>query len=375
METALIPADFIACLCTDTDAVWEIDLDTLETIIWHDTTTPELVNTSIDLNKLLLMYLDRFIHHADREKCLTEMSPESLRALASGDKKSKRFDIRLLSRETGFEWHESSCQVFEHSNGSGQTVLFKSRCINAHKRCTIVETAVKTEYDYVVYIEADTNSYILYTANYESGTLLPPVVGMDYTEEMIRFNTAHCPPGDREKLIAEMRLDNLLEKLSTANEHVIYTQMYENDRLAYKKIRFSFYDRSQNILLATRTDITEIINERQQKKLLQDALNAANVANRAKSEFLSRMSHDIRTPMNAIIGMTAIAGAHLANQERMSDCLRKITTSSRLLLSLINEVLDMAKIESGRIILSEEEVNLGDLVTSLLSMIQPDLKK
>ena len=239
METALIPADFIACLCTDTDAVWEIDLDTLETIIWHDTTTPELVNTSIDLNKLLLMYLDRFIHHADREKCLTEMSPESLRALASGDKKSKRFDIRLLSRETGFEWHESSCQVFERSNGSGQTVLFKSRCINAHKRCTIVETAVKTEYDYVVYIEADTNSYILYTANYESGTLLPPVVGMDYTEEMIRFNTAHCPPGDREKLIAEMRLDNLLEKLSTANEHVIYTQMYENDRLAYKKIRFS----------------------------------------------------------------------------------------------------------------------------------------
>lgn len=375
METALIPADFIACLCTDTDAVWEIDLDTLETIIWHDTTTPELVNTSIDLNKLLLMYLDRFIHHADREKCLTEMSPESLRALASGDKKSKRFDIRLLSRETGFEWHESSCQVFERSNGSGQTVLFKSRCINAHKRCTIVETAVKTEYDYVVYIEADTNSYILYTANYESGTLLPPVVGMDYTEEMIRFNTAHCPPGDREKLIAEMRLDNLLEKLSTANEHVIYTQMYENDRLAYKKIRFSFYDRSHNILLATRTDITEIINERQQKKLLQDALNAANVANRAKSEFLSRMSHDIRTPMNAIIGMTAIAGAHLANQERMSDCLRKITTSSRLLLSLINEVLDMAKIESGRIILSEEEVNLGDLVTSLLSMIQPDLKK
>lgn len=73
MEIALIPADFIACLCTDTDAVWEIDLDTLETIIWHDTTTPELVNTSIDLNKLLLMYLDRFIHHADREKCLTEM--------------------------------------------------------------------------------------------------------------------------------------------------------------------------------------------------------------------------------------------------------------------------------------------------------------
>ncbi len=375
MKTALTPGDFIASLCADTDSVWEIDLDTLQTVIWHDTTTPELVNTTVDLEKLLLLYLERFIHNADREKCLDELSPDALRKLAASEKKYKSFDMRLISNETGFEWHESSCHVFEKMNGPGQTVLFKSKCINAHKRCTIVETAVKSEYDYVVYIEADTNSYILYTANYESGTPLPPVVGMDYTDEMIRYNSAHCPPGESERLIADMRLENVMEKLEHASEYVIYVQMYENNRLASKKIRFSFYDRSQNILLATRTDITEIINERQEKKLLEDALNAANVANRAKSEFLSRMSHDIRTPMNAIIGMTAIAGAHLSNPERMSDCLRKITTSSRLLLSLINEVLDMAKIESGRIVLSEEEVNLGDLVTSLLSMIQPDLKQ
>ena len=375
MKTALTPGDFIASLCADTDSVWEIDLDTLQTVIWHDTTTPELVNTTVDLEKLLLLYLERFIHNADREKCLDELSPDALRKLAASEKKYKSFDMRLISNETGFEWHESSCHVFEKMNGPGQTVLFKSKCINAHKRCTIVETAVKSEYDYVVYIEADTNSYILYTANYESGTPLPPVVGMDYTDEMIRYNSAHCPPGESERLIADMRLENVMEKLEHASEYVIYVQMYENNRLASKKIRFSFYDRSQNILLATRTDITEIINERQEKKLLEDALNAANVTNRAKSEFLSRMSHDIRTPMNAIIGMTAIAGAHLSNPERMSDCLRKITTSSRLLLSLINEVLDMAKIESGRIVLSEEEVNLGDLVTSLLSMIQPDLKQ
>lgn len=375
MKTVLTPANFIASLCIDTDAVWEIDLDTLQTMIWHDTTTPELVNTTVDLKTLLFMYLDRFIHNADREKCLAELSPEALRTLAVSEKKYKRFDMRLISSDTGFEWHESTCQVFDRGNGASQTVLFKSRCINAHKRCTIVETAVKTEYDYVVYIEADTNSYIMYTANYESGTPLPPVVGMNYTEEMIRYNTRHCPLTGREKLIAEMQLDNVLEKLEHASEYVIYGQLYENGSLTTKKVRYSYYDRSQRILLATRTDITEIINERQEKKLLKDALNAANVANRAKSEFLSRMSHDIRTPMNAIIGMTAIAGAHLSNPERLSDCLRKITTSSRLLLSLINEVLDMAKIESGRIVLAEEEVNLGDLVTSLLSMIQPDLKR
>ena len=375
MKTALSTDKLIASLCVDADSIWEIDLDTLQTKIWHDTMTPELVNTIVDLENLLSMYLDRFIHHADRDKCLAEMSPEALRALATGENKFRRFDIRLVSGDNGFEWHESSCQVFDRDDNKGRTVLFKSRCINAHKRCSIVETAVKTEYDYVVYLEAETNSYIMYTANYESGTPLPPVIGRNYTEEMIRYNLAHCPVEEREKLIANMRLEVVLQKLAADGEYVIYTQVQENDRLAHKKIRYSFYDWTRNILLVTRTDITEIVNEREQKKLLQDALHAANVANRAKSEFLSRMSHDIRTPMNAIIGMTAIAGAHLANPDRMSDCLQKITTSSRLLLSLINEVLDMAKLESGRIVLSEEEVNLGDLLASILSMIQPDLKR
>ena len=375
MKTALTTDKLIASLCIDADSIWEIDLDTLQTRIWHDTMTPELVNTIVDLQNLLSMYLDRFIHNADRDKCLAQMSPEALRALAASENKFRRFDIRLVSGDNGFEWHESSCQVFDRDDNKGQTVLFKSRCINAHKRCSIVETAVKTEYDYVVYLEAETNSYIMYTANYESGTPLPPVIGQNYTEEMIRYNLTHCPGEEREKLIANMHLEVVLQKLAADGEHVIYTQVQENDRLAHKKIRYSFYDRSRNILLVTRTDITEIVNEREQKKLLQDALDAANVANRAKSEFLSRMSHDIRTPMNAIIGMTAIAGAHLTNPDRMSDCLQKITTSSRLLLSLINEVLDMAKIESGRIVLSEEEVNLGEVLASLLSMIQPDLKR
>ncbi len=115
-----------------------------------------------------------------------------------------------------------------------------------------------------------------------------------------------------------------------------------------------------SILVMTRTDITEIKEEKRQKQLLQDALNAASAANKAKSEFLSRMSHDIRrTPMNAIIGMTAIAGAHIEEQDRVADCLAKITSSSRLLLGLINEVLDMAKVESGNIVLAEEKDRHG----------------
>lgn len=108
---------------------------------------------------------------------------------------------------------------------------------------------------------------------------------------------------------------------------------------------------------------------------LRDALELAKHANNAKTAFLSTMSHDIRTPMNGIIGMTAIAAANINNPERVGDCLKKITNASKHLLSLINEVLDMSKIESGKIDLSEEEFNLSELIDNLIAMNRPQIKE
>ncbi len=127
------------------------------------------------------------------------------------------------------------------------------------------------------------------------------------------------------------------------------------------------------------TDVTELREMKQrlteQKEELENALEVAERANHAKSDFLSRMSHDIRTPMNAVMGMTAIAADHLDDPDRVMDCLEKIQISSKLLLSLINEVLDMSKIESGRIVLAEEEVNLAELVHGVATMVQPQIGK
>ena len=106
-------------------------------------------------------------------------------------------------------------------------------------------------------------------------------------------------------------------------------------------------------------------------KALKEAYRAAENASRAKTEFLSNMSHDIRTPMNAIVGLTAIAGANIESQDRVVECLGKITKSSRHLLGLINEVLDMARIESGRISLAEEDFRLPELVDNLLALTKP----
>lgn len=123
-------------------------------------------------------------------------------------------------------------------------------------------------------------------------------------------------------------------------------------------------------------DITEIKRaQEQQADALRDAYRAAQMANTAKTDFLSNMSHDIRTPMNAIIGMTAIAGANIKNPERVQDCLEKINRSSRHLLGLINEVLDMSRIESGRVNLAEDNFSLADVIQNVLDLCQPMIRE
>ena len=110
-------------------------------------------------------------------------------------------------------------------------------------------------------------------------------------------------------------------------------------------------------------------SDKKMNQALAEAVRAAETANRAKSTFLSNMSHDIRTPMNAIIGFTTLAVSHIDNQERVRDYLGKILSSSNHLLSLINDVLDMSRIESGKIHLEETEVSLSDVLHDLKTII------
>ena len=113
---------------------------------------------------------------------------------------------------------------------------------------------------------------------------------------------------------------------------------------------------------------------RSQLNELEKARQTALEANKAKSEFLANMSHDIRTPMNAIVGMTAIATAHMDDRKQVENCLRKITLSSKHLLGLINDVLDMSKIESGKLTLTTEQISLKEVVEGIVNIMQPQVK-
>ena len=132
------------------------------------------------------------------------------------------------------------------------------------------------------------------------------------------------------------------------------------------------------VYLAIFIDITDVTELREmQKKLteqaeaLKDALAVAEHANQAKTDFLSRMSHEIRTPMNAILGMTTIAAAYIDDQKRVEDCLEKIGYSSKHLMALINDVLDMSKISEGKVRIAQETFNLENVVESISSIIYP----
>ncbi len=111
-----------------------------------------------------------------------------------------------------------------------------------------------------------------------------------------------------------------------------------------------------------------------QMRELDEAREEAIQANKAKSEFLSNMSHDIRTPMNGIVGMTAIAMSNMNDQQRVQDCLKKIALSSKHLLGLINDVLDMSKIESGKLTLNISQVSLRDTMDSIVNIVQPQVR-
>ena len=177
-----------------------------------------------------------------------------------------------------------------------------------------------------------------------------------------------------ETIQAMMSPENIRKNL-TAESDVYKFEYCSLDENTYKIASFIPLEwegtRLVKVLLASMDVSQEKRAEIESHRALKEAYRAAENASRAKTEFLSNMSHDIRTPMNAIVGLTAIAGANIENPDKVIECLGKTTKASRHLLGLINEVLDMARIESGKMSLAEEDFNLPELVDNLITLTKP----
>ena len=200
---------------------------------------------------------------------------------------------------------------------------------------------------------------------------------LTYEDAKANYINNFVAPSDRERLEKELTLENIIANTTSKKVFGVVFKRVVGDKECYYRIEFAQVQlpNGKTGIVAGFKDVDDDVRKEQEiQQVLRDAIDTANASSKAKSDFLSSMSHDIRTPMNGIIGMTAIATAHLDDRERVEDCLKKISEASSHLLSLINEVLDMNKIESGKVELNEENFNLSELVDTLLAMTKAQLE-
>ena len=180
---------------------------------------------------------------------------------------------------------------------------------------------------------------------------------------------------DRQRYLDSIQIETLRNTLEKQKTVFINYRCDKGDGMKYYQMKFvRIGDTASSAIMGFYLVDDEVRKEIEQKKVLSEALIQAQNANKAKTTFLNNMSHDIRTPMNAIIGYSALAATHIDNRERVADYLKKITQSSSHLLSLINNVLDMSRIESGKMSILEMPENIADIMHDLRSIVQVDIR-
>lgn len=235
--------------------------------------------------------------------------------------------------------------------------------------------ALSIDYNLVCYFNDDTGEESIIRMNdYQNHNLHAIFSGeVSLKESLERYIQTWVYEEDRESLRQAFSPDKLKKELAEKNRYQVNYRTFCNGMLKYfqmKAVSVGTEENSQGVVLGFRSVDEEIRNEMEKKRLLEKALLQAN---KAKSNFLSNMSHDIRTPMNAIVGFTELAISNIDCKEQVESYLGKIKTSGNHLLSLINDVLDMSRIESGKIHLEEKLCSLPDILHGLRNILQADM--
>lgn len=382
----------IDALSQEYSSLFRIDAETRKMSLYRTdghAFEPEVLEKLLTLGDyeiVLTEYIDTFVVPEDRER-LKEAITLSVLLEKVPEVGLYKLGYRRI-RNGMISYFEMNTVKIRDENGA-VTFILGLRDVDEEARRQLKQTremevqreiieGIGSEYYSVLLVDPDTDEVTVYRAEEEDGRAIADFIQKQDNcwSRVIREYA--------QELVSEASRQEFREKLSLKHiqeDGKDYSFTYEKlngNGVIYLQARVSFVheqDGSLAAVVGTRNVDDLIKKERQQEMALQSAFDAAETANRAKTDFLSNMSHDIRTPMNGIIGMTAIASAHIDDKERVLDCLKKITHASKHLLSLINEVLDMSKIESGKIDLVDEEFNLSDLVDNLLTMTNAQIQE
>ncbi len=183
---------------------------------------------------------------------------------------------------------------------------------------------------------------------------------------------------ERQEFARQISSESVIKAMEGQDDLRFESHVFRNNKDEWEHVNIICLERKEgkvSKILFIRQNITEVKEKEMHiTQALQDALMQAQHANKAKTTFLSNMSHDIRTPMNAIIGFATIAVSHIDNKDQVRDSLQKVLSSSNHLLSLINDILDMSRIESGKVQIKEQDCNISELMHNLVNIIQPQVK-
>jgi len=215
--------------------------------------------------------------------------------------------------------------------------------------------------------------------NAENGSIFNPLLGREISleESMELYIQNFVYEQDKESVRRAFSREKLREELSEKKSVYLNYRIDMDGRIQYfqmKAVRAGLWNESHGIVLGFRNIDEETRNNMERTRQLEDALTQAKKASKAKSVFLSNMSHDIRTPMNAIVGFTNLAILHIDEKEKVEEYLEKIKSSGNHLLSLINDVLDMSHIESGKMHIDEKLCSLPEILDGLHNILQADVK-
>ena len=231
------------------------------------------------------------------------------------------------------------------------------------------------DYESVYFVDLETDSYDIYRRNDRITTKYSSIFLPSFSESVEAFAYRGVYRQDRENFIRLLSIDELRKTLRKKSGFTFSFRTGNTGAPKYyqvKGVRIGS-GRNMQLLLGFANIEEERQEELRKRKLLEDALEQARHAADAKSSFLSNMSHDIRTPMNAIMGFAGIASEHLDDPDKVRACLDKIIVSSNHLLQLINNVLDMSRIESGRMVLEESWVNIREIVHEVSDFMKPEI--
>lgn len=356
------------------DFIADIDLDEdTYTILSYGVTGVGIPPEKGSHSRWVDMMLDSRVVPKDRERFRKNLDIAHMRKKLE-DKSSYTFAYSVM--ENNGDIRTKNLTVSAVDLRIGKVSLSRTDITEPVREQQALLRVIAYTFELAGFIDISSGSFTMYTRDTVLNNLQPYFIE-DYDAEVLDFVKDYGTDEVREEIYHSFQTETIRRKLEEEQNGYDFLFPYaRGDEERYKQINVMWGDINHRTICLVRADVTDMLAaERRNKKALENALVLAEDANRAKSDFLSAMSHDIRTPMNAIIGMTTLAKAHLGEQARVADCLDKISISSRHLLSLINDILDMSKIESAQISMNSTELYLPEVLEEISAIISPQARE